>query len=249
MFNAHPGHGAWRTQVRGWAAAALLAVCWPAQAQQVFFDDFSACVPPTPAPTDLGVNTATLSGTPIPVDAWANASPPPTCLPWTFSGTAWMVRQPAGSDFPGTATQALWLNEPSIWGGAGRMTRQLTGLVPGYNYVVTADTWTDNRRFDTALGIDIGASTFRFVLADGSGPQTVQAQICATAATLDLSLYENGFGGGIQSSPIVTNVRVVRTSSCGAATAEPAPVPVDAPWTLLATAALLGWLAQRRLRR
>lgn len=129
------------------------------------------------------------------------------CPNWTFSVSAWLARWRTGTTFPGSAAQAIWLNEyAAINGPKGSMSRSLTGLTVGHTYRVSVQAWTDNKTEVTALGLTFGPTSVSFPLAAGSGPQSISSDVCATSSALTLSLYENG---STVASPVVTNVELV----------------------------------------
>lgn len=197
-----------RAVVRGLLALSPMLVLAPAQAQQVFFEDFGSCVAPsgvagTPVGTALGL------ATPIGLTVYATRTSDPllTCSNWTFSGSAWLAIPYNGTPFPGSATHAVWLNEASpFYGAKGSMSRTLTGLTVGHTYRLSAQAWTDNRNFPTALGLTFGPNSTSMAMAAGSGVQSISSDVCATSSALTLSMYENG--SGTEASPVVTNVRL-----------------------------------------
>ena len=185
-----------------WLLTLLLClVVWPAQAQQIFLDDFAGC---TSSSLSTQTNTAVALPSPIRVQVYYQPGHI-ACPDWTFSGRAYLAQYVSGTPFPGSATQAVWLNEGNGGVGDGRMNRSLTGLTVGHTYRVTAQAWIDDVDAATALGLDFGPVTASMAMAAGSGPQTISADMCATTSTLTLSLYENG---ATTSSPVVTNVKL-----------------------------------------
>lgn len=188
-----------RATVRWFLALSPILALAPAQAQQVFLDDFGSCSSTGPAQTE---STAVGSASPIVVNVYTGAS---TCANWTLTGSAWLAVSAGGGAFPGSATQAVWLNEASNAGAKGAMSRTVTGLTVGHTYRVSAQAWTDNVNGPTALGLDFGPNSTSMPMAAGSGVQSISSDVCATSSPLSLSLYENG---ATTSSPVVTNVRL-----------------------------------------
>lgn len=178
-----------------WLGLALSVVS-PARAAPVFFDDFSSC---TSSDFNVIANTAVALDQPIVLRVF-HLPGRVSCTGWTFSGDAYLTQYVSGTPFPGTATQAIWLNES---GTQGRMTRTVSGLTAGQTYRVSAQAWTDNVDESTALGLIFGTVTAKLNMQKGSGPQNISAEVCATSTTLDITFHE---AGTTASSPVVTNI-------------------------------------------
>jgi len=191
------------SRLRRWIFCALMLMIWvpAAQSQQVFFEDFGAC---TSAGGPSLHNTAVALPTPIRLTLFY-PSGSVSCSGWTFTGDSRLVAYASGTPFPGSATKGIWLNEANLGFIDGRMDRSFTGLTIGHTYRVSAQAWTDDVDAATAIGLDFGPVTTSLPMAAGSGPQSISADVCAKATSLNLSLYENG---ATNSSPIVTNVKL-----------------------------------------
>ena len=174
----------------------VFGVTSPAHAAPVLFDDFSSC---TSRDFNMIANTALGLADPI-VLRVLTVPGSVSCTGWTFSGDAYLTQYVSGTPFPGTATQAIWLNEG---GTQGRMTRTISGLTAGQTYRVSAQAWTDNVDEATALGLIFGTVTAKLNMQKGSGPQNISAEVCATSTTLDITFHE---AGTTASSPVVTNI-------------------------------------------
>ena len=190
----------WKRWAGGFSASlcvALMAFALPAKAQtQVFFDNFGACTSTNPA---LPAVYSTANGGSPPIRVTIQTTPSTfTCSGWAFQNTVHLTTYASGTAFPSGATKAMWLNEGpgNSRVNAGTISRTLNNMVRGNVYRVSADAWTDETDGDTGLGVEFGSPgatvTERMPMASRSGVQSINAQLCAKAESLTLTLFENG---------------------------------------------------------